>query len=263
MDEIENLSKEKNTEEEKQRFRDKTYPKIVSFALNRYALENVAFGDIQKGDKIPFENYVDKLNISYYQPEKYRKQIAGIAINSREKICIDKTDAMCAMFFHRVNLLWSAACQIVPTGDNDFYPNDFDRNLARVTFDLLPLFLNIMKVRVDCKYVYQPKKYDKWPSDLIYFRTAKFLLGIYLNKIQPLDCVDKYFSDISELPDYLRRMLMKWNQNYHLKGITADSMLYKLAILYTLDFESEKHQFIFHKKIEKWEELNKEKIEKV
>lgn len=251
------------TEEEKQRFRDKTYPKIVSFALNSYALENVAFGDIQKGDKIPFDNYVDRLNLSYYQPEKYRKQIVGIAINSKEKICIDKTDAMCAMFFHRVNSLWSAACQEVPVGGNDFFPHDFDRNLASVTFNLLPLFLSIMKNEVDCKCISSNNNYDKWPSDLLYFRTAEFLLGIYLDKIQPLDCVDKYFGDIPKLPHYIQRMLMKWNQNYHLKGITADSMLYKLAILYTIDFESEEHQFIFHKRIEKWEELNKDKIEKV
>ena len=58
----------------------------VNATMNAYAIENVIFGDLKPGDKIPFDKFVEELGLHTWQPYSVRDSIEGIAIAEDETI---------------------------------------------------------------------------------------------------------------------------------------------------------------------------------
>ena len=58
----------------------------VHSAMNAYAIENVVFGKLKQGDQIPFDRFVEELELQAFQPQSVRRYIEGVAITAKETV---------------------------------------------------------------------------------------------------------------------------------------------------------------------------------
>ena len=67
--------------------------------FNRFAMENVVLGVIQPGDKIPYEEYLDALEMKGHEQYMIREAVQGKVIEQDETITVQPMENFCRQFF--------------------------------------------------------------------------------------------------------------------------------------------------------------------
>ena len=220
---------------------------VVRVLINKYTLENVVFGDLKPNDKIPFDRFVEDLNLQQQKPYLFRERIAGNFITKDERVANRDEDEfiMECFFFHIQNVFM--AC---PNSDNAF-GGIYD--LSEYIMGLYPLFKQIIKTEVEEESrVFEPVFNDRHDEAVCYGNIAKFLISINTRHLRQGRCVDRYVKGLPYIPYYVQRLLRINKNRYLLANSDTDSLEYKLAILSAIHFMKWEHTKLFELKVQKW-----------
>lgn len=244
-----------NTTEQRQLF-EKVCQKTLNFTINAFALENITFGTLRIGEKIPFDEYFTKLNLLWLNPYKFRYQLKGIAISDDDTASIsDIQEAARRIFNNRINFLFASVCKQVPMGD-DFEPYDFAIGFKDFTNKLFLLFWDILNTETTNDKITNISDNDNNISDNTYFAIVELLSAIKMNKLRQYSKVDKYIKKMSSTPNYIERLVTENNKHYFLKNINEDNLEFKISVLHLIQFIDKGNTALFRQKLKQWEEMN-------
>ena len=222
---------------------------VVNVLMNNYTLENVAFGKLKPNDEIPFDRYVEEVNLQKFKPHLFRDSIEGNYITREERVA-DKTEEdfiMECYLFHIQNVFMAYPKCSIAFGKDNF-------GLSKFIMSLYPLFKQIIKTEVedeqlDVALVFKNKKEETVCYDSI----SKFLIAIKARGLRQGECVNRYVKDLPYIPYFVQRLLRVEKNRYLLANSDTDSLDYKLAILSAIHFMNFEHTKLFKLKAQKWE----------
>lgn len=222
--------------------------------LNSYALENVALGKLKPADKLPFDKFVEDLNLQEYKPyAAARKYIAGKFISIDEKIAdMDEEEFIKECFTFRINFVFASA----PKGKGDFGDDGlslYKNGLNKYIWSLYPLFKEIIKTEADlAPFDDMPVFKERHEEALCYEKISKFLVTIITKDLPQGSCVEKYLKDISYIPLFVQRILKNDKNRRLLANGDKDSTDFKLAVLSAIHFMKFENTKLFEQKALKW-----------
>ena len=220
---------------------------VVNVLMNNYTLENVAFGKLKPSDEIPFNRYVEELNLQRFKPNSCRDMIEGNYITRQGRVA-DKAEEdfiMGCYLFHIQNVFMAyPKCGIA------FSKDDF--GLSKFIMSLYPLFKQIIKTEVDPIDI-APIFKDRKDETTCYDGISKFLIAIKSRGLRQGECVNRYVKDLPYIPYFVQRLLRVEKNRYLLANSDTDSLDYKLAILSAIHFMNFEHTKLFELKAKKWE----------
>ena len=225
---------------------------VVNVLMNNYTLENVAFGRLKPNDEIPFNRYVEELDLQRFKPHSCRDMIEGNYI-TRDGRVADKEEEdfiMECFLFHIQNVFMAYPKCSIAFGKDDF-------GLSKFIMGLYPLFKQIIKTEVedeqlDVAPVFKDRKEEGASCDGI----SKFLIAIKVRGLRQGECVNRYVKDLPYIPYFVQRLLRTDKNRYLLANSDTDSLDYKLAILSAIHFMNIKHTKLFELKAQKWKSTN-------
>ena len=227
----------------------------VSSIFNSYAIENVIFGDLKQGDKIPFEKFVEDLELATWQPYSVRKHIGGVAITEEETI-VNKSmeffEKECFIF--HMNYVFDTAPYSKRKDDDENGLHPFNKEgLNDYIMRLYPLFHNILatKAQHDFFEIASPFS-DRAVQTACYEKIAKFLVAIITRGLRQGGCVDRYIKDLPYLPYYVKRLLKEKNGRFLLANSDTESLDFRLAVLSAIHFMNAEHTQLFELKAREW-----------
>ena len=222
---------------------------VVNVLMNNYTLENVSFGKLKPNDEIPFNRYVEDLDLQKFKPDSCRDMIEGNYI-TRDGRVADKAEEdfiMECFLFNIQNVFMAYPKCSIAFGKDDF-------GLSKFIMSLYPLFKQIIKTEVedeqlDVALVFKDRKEE----GACYDRISKFLIAIKARGLRQGECVNRYVKDLPYIPYYVQRILRTDKNRYLLANSDTDSLDYKLAILSAIHFMSWENTKLFELKAQKWE----------
>ena len=222
---------------------------VVSVLMNNYTLENVAFGKLKPNDEIPFDRYVEEVNLQKFKPHLFRDSIDGNYITREERVA-DKTEEdfiMECYLFHIQNVFMAYPKCSIAFGKDNF-------GLSKFIMSLYPLFKQIIKTEVEDEQLnLAPVFKDRKDEAACYDRISKFLIAIKARGLRQGECVNRYVKDLPYIPYFMQRLLRVEKNRYLLANSDTDSLDYKLAILSAIHFMNWEHTKLFEQKAQKWE----------
>ena len=225
---------------------------VVNVLMNNYTLENVAFGKLKTNDEIPFNRYVEELDLQRFKPNSCRDMIEGNYITREERLA-NKTEEdfiMECFLFHIQNVFMAYPKCSIAFGKDDF-------GLSKFIMSLYPLFKQIIKTEVDVEQLdFVPVFNDRKDETACYDRISKFLIAIKARGLRQGECVNRYVKDLPYVPYFVKRLLRIEKGRYLLANSDTDSLNYKLAILSAIHFMNFEHTKLFELKARKWESTN-------
>ena len=224
---------------------------VVNVLIKNYTLENVAFGELSPNDKIPFDRFIEELDLQKFNPYSFSDIIGGSYITMDGRVANRAEDEfiMECFLFQIQNVFMSAQCSIA-FGKDDFWFSKFIMNLY-------PLFKQIIKTDVEVKpSELTPVFKDRKDETACYDGIAKFLISIKARSLRQGSCVDRYVKDLPYIPYFVQRLLKQNKNRYLLANSDTDSLDYKLAILSAIHFMNWDHTKLFEQKAQKWESTN-------
>lgn len=227
----------------------------VNTVMNAYAIENVVFGDLKPGDKIPFDKFVEELELQIWQPYSVRDGIEGVAITKNETI-VDKE----LVFFEKecfilhMNFVFDTAPYSKRKGeDENGLPSFNKEGLNDYIMRLFPLFRNILATEAEHDFFEISSPFsDRAVQTACYEKIAKFLVAIITRGLRQGGCVDRYIKDVPYLPYYVKRLLKEKNGRFLLANSDTESLDFRLAILSAIHFMNAEHTQLFELKARKW-----------
>lgn len=229
----------------------------VNALLNSYTHENVAFGELKPTDTIPFDRYVDELNLQLHNPYSFRGAgIEGSAITSAETVVDREYDYFLKeCFVLNMNKVFATAPYKKREDDDDNGLHQFTKNgLNNYIMSLLPLFKLILQTEVNVDVFDLMTPFPDRPSETTYFeKIAKFLVAIQVKWLRQGSCVDRYLKGLKVLPCFVKRLLKVQKNRYLLANNDIESLDYKLALLSACRFMNPEHTRLFEIKAIKWE----------
>lgn len=250
------MDTEKATEEQKE------FTKLLNAYLvinmnalfNAYAIENVIFGDLRQGDKIPFEKFIDDLGMDA-RVFSIRENIEGVAIAAGETIAdkeLDFFEREC-FIFHMSDIFDTAPYSKRKGCDENDLRAFNKEGLRDYIMRLYPLFHNILATEVasDVFELALPFS-DRAAQTACYEKIAKFLVAVLTRGLRQGGCVDRYLKGIPYLPYYVKRLLKMKNGRCFLANSDTESLDFRLAVLSAIHFMTAKHTQLFELKIRKW-----------
>lgn len=231
---------------------------ILKVLINVYTLEKVAFGELKPGEKLPFEKYVEDLNLYRYQPYVFRKFIESDIISNNETVVekgVEEFIKECFLF--QTDLIFMKA----PKHEGNLRNGRFlkyNRGFGEFILSLYPLFKQILQTEVDIDFLDLSSVFKVRHNEMVnYENISKFLVAIKAKGLRQGSCIDRYVKNISYFPYYVKRLLKKNKNRYLLANSDTESLDYKLAILSAIHFMKFEHTKLFELKTQKWEILNK------
>lgn len=145
---------------------------VVSMRINAYALEEVIFGKIKPTEKVPFERYVQELDLLNEKPFDIRGELlAGAVIDKDEKIINRELDYFGDLFY-----TFHVKC----TYAHEMYDDRFNKseNICEYLRNLYPLFSEILKEEIFLK---NDRINDISKNDDILFAPKNHRIAFYSN----------------------------------------------------------------------------------
>ena len=220
---------------------------VVNVLMNNYTLENVTFGKLKPNDEIPFDKYVEDLDLQRFKPDSCRDMIEGNYITRQGRVA-DKAEEdfiMECFLFHIQNVFMAYPKCSIAFGKDDF-------GLSKFIMSLYPLFKQIIKTEVDSIDIVTAFTNRKDETDC-YDNISKFLIAIKARGLRQGECVNRYVKDLPYIPYFVQRLLRVEKKRYLLANSDTDSLDYKLAILSAIHFMNFEHTKLFELKAQKWE----------
>ena len=222
---------------------------VVNVLMNNYTLENVAFGKLKPNDEIPFDRYVEEVNLQKFKPHLFRDSIEGNYITREERVA-DKTEEdfiMECYLFHIQNVFMAYPKCSIAFGKDNF-------GLSKFIMSLYPLFKQIIKTEVEDEQLnLAPVFKDRKDETDCYDGISKFLIAIKARGLRQGECVNRYVRNLPYIPYFVQRLLKQNKNRYLLANSDTDSLDYKLAILSAIHFMSWENTKLFELKAQKWE----------
>ena len=227
----------------------------VNSIMNAYAIENVVFGDLNPGDKVSFDRYVEELQLQSWQPYSVRDCIEGDAITAEEKIAEKDMDFFYSeCFILHMNSVFDSAPQSTRKEDDENGLRPFmKKGLSDYIMRLYPLFKSIMQEEVEHDFFELASPFpDRTLQTACYEKIAKFLVAVMTQGLRQGNCVDRYVKGIPYLPYYVKKVLKIKNGRYLLANSDTESLDFRLAYLSAMQFMNAEHTQLFERKARKW-----------
>ncbi len=227
----------------------------VNEIMNGYAIENVVFGDLKPGDKIPFDKFVEDLQLHSWQPYSVRDSIEGVAIAGDETI-VDKEivffEKECFIF--HMNYVFDTAPYSKKKDEDENGLRPFNKEgLNDYIMRLFPLFRNILETEAEHDFFEIASPFsDRVAQTECYKKIAKFLVAIITRGLRQGGCVDRYIKGLPYLPYYVKRLLKEKNGRFLLANSDTESLDFRLAVLSAIHFMNAEHTQLFELKARKW-----------
>ena len=225
---------------------------VVNVLMNNYTLENVVFGKLKPNDEIPFNRYVEELDLQKFNPHSCGDMIEGNYITRDGRVakkCEEDFIMECFLFNIQNVFMAYPKCSIA-FGKDDF-------GLSKFIMSLYPLFKQIIKTEVEVEQLnLAPVFKDRKDETDCYDRISKFLIAIKARGLRQGECVNRYVKDLPYIPYFVKRLLRVEKNRYLLANSDTDSLDYKLAILSAIHFMNFEHTKLFELKAHKWERPN-------
>ena len=227
----------------------------INAIFNAYAIENVVFGDLKPGEKIPFEKFVEDLGLHTWQPYTVRDCIEGIAITHEETIADEEIvffEKEC--FISRMNDVFVYAPQRMREDeDENGLPPFKKEGLGNYIMQLFPLFQAILATKVEHSFFESvPLFSDRAAVAAYYEKISKFLVAVFTRGLRQGRCVDRYLKDVPYLPYYVKRIVKLRKGHILLANSDTESLEFQLAVLSAMHFMSAEHTLLFERKAQKW-----------
>ena len=222
---------------------------VVNVLMNNYTLENVAFGKLKPNDEIPFDRYVEELDLYKFKPHSCWDMMEGNYITRGGRVA-DKAEEdfiMECFLFHIQNVFMAYPKFSIAFGKDNF-------GLSKFIMSLYPLFKQIIKTEVEDEQLnLAPVFEDRKEETVCYDSISKFLIAIKARGLRQGECVNRYVKDLPYIPYFVQRLLRVEKNRYLLTNSDTDSLDYKLAILSAIHFMSWENTKLFELKAQKWE----------
>ena len=222
---------------------------VVNVLMNNYTLENVAFGKLKSNNEIPFDRYVEELDLYKFKPHSCWDMVEGNYI-TRDGRVDDKAEEdfiMECFLFHIQNVFTAYPKCSIAFGKDDF-------GLSKFIISLYPLFKQIIKTEVEADPFDFALVFNERNAETVcYEKISKFLVAIKARGLRQGDCVNRYVKDLPYIPYFVQRLLRVEKNRYLLANSDTDSLDYKLAILSAIHFMNWEHTKLFELKAQKWE----------
>ncbi len=232
----------------------------VCALADSYALENIAFGKLRQGDKIPFDKFVTDLELQPLNPYAYRDKIEGLAIS--EELTVPGLDTelfLKELFADKMNTVFETA----PKKGCDYDDNGlyyFKFGLKEYIRELYPLYIEILETDVEPDlFDISDVSSDRTFEAACYGKIAKFVAAIKTKGLRQGSCVDRYVKDLPRLPYFVKKLLKVQKNRCLLANSDTESVGYKLAVLSSIKFMNPAHTRLFELKAKKWAENRPDK----
>ena len=227
----------------------------VNSIFNAYVIENVVFGDLKPGDKIPFDKFIEDLELTAWKVYCVRDSIEGVAIAEDETIA-DKEIAFFEKecFIFHMNYVFDTAPYSKRKDDDENGLRPFNKEgLSDYIMRLFPLFQNILATEAEHNFFETASPFpDRVVQTAYYEKIAKFLVAIITRGLRQGSCVDRYIKDVPYLPYYVKRLLKEKNGRFLLANSDTESLDFRLAVLSAIHFMNAEHTQLFELKARKW-----------
>lgn len=226
---------------------------IANSIVNEYAVERVAFGFENPGDKAPIDLYLRDSHLSINDFGS-RQDIPGVYIDEQECISAEQDYAEYArdLFVMQAERIFSDAPKDVRLERGGEEIPILPR-FRKYLFGLLPLFTEILKVEVE------HDAFDLIPSerenDAEYPLWQKFVTEILLKPIRSGIQINRYVKNISNAPNYIRRLIEKKGRNFYLKPVDIHSYEYAFALFSLMRFVNYGNVRLLELKMLEWERI--------
>lgn len=228
----------------------------VNSLMNAYAIENVVFGDLKQGEKIPFDKFVSDLQIAEWRPHAVREYIEGTAINGDETVADKGME-----FFYRenfsfhMNYIFESAPYSKRKECDEYGLFPFvQEGLNAYIMSFYPLFKQVLQTEVKHEFFEIVSPFpDRAAQTDCYIKIAKFLVAVKTRRLRQGGCVDRYVKNLPYLPYYVKRILKVKNGRYLLANSDTESIEFRLAVLSAIHFMNAEHTQIFELKSRDWE----------
>lgn len=226
----------------------------VTTLTNQYALENIAFGKLRPKDQIPFDRFVEELELQKCDPYAYRDCIEGIAITKEETVPDEDIEIFLKeCFVSRMNFVFKSAPKKGSDYDDDGL-HCYLNGLNEYIMQLYLLFKEILHTEVTPDFFESGRLFPDRPTETAcYEKIAKFVVSIKTRLLRQGGCVDRYVKNLPYLPVYVKRLLKIHKSRYLLANSDTSSLDYKLAVLSAMQFMNPEHTKLFELKAIEWE----------
>ena len=226
----------------------------INSLFNSYAIENVAFGDLKPGDKIPFDKFMEDLCLEAWRYDSIRNSIVGIAIAEDETVVkcdIDFFYREC--FISNMNTLFGSAPQNMGRDNDENGLSPFVKDgLNSYIMRLLPLFQDILKTEAEHNF-FDPALHfpDRVCEAVGYERIANFIVAILTRGLRQGRCVDRYINELFYLPYFVKKLLKMKKGRCFLANSDGESLDFQFAVLSSIRFMNTEHTELFDRKAQK------------
>lgn len=231
---------------------------LSNILFNDFALENIVLKKISPGSNIPYNLYLEELQLKPYEIYLSRKSIAGGIIDEEEKIRIKPNQEYFTQYYiDQVNCIFKNAPKHKYTS-NSLLIFPFKYDLKNYLQELYFLFEEIIDIKIEAKFFELISNINSRVEMIANNKLSqRFIAAIKLKKLRRGSRVDRYIKDIPCPSDLLKKLYCEKNGHYILVCNDVNNIEYKLALLSCFSFHTTENQKLFELKIKKWEEKYK------
>lgn len=229
----------------------------VNSLFNAYAIENVIFGNLKTGDSIPYDKFIEDLQLNAWQVYSVRNCIEGAAIGEDGTILekeIDFFEKECFIF--HMNYVFESATYKKKKDDDKNGLHAFTKEgLNDYIMRLYPLFKEILATEAEYDFFELASPFpDRFSQTSCYEKIAKFLVTVITRGHRQGGFVDRYVKNLPYMPYYVKRLLKVKNGRWLLVNSDLESLDFRLAVLSAIHFMNAEHTQLFELKARKWAE---------
>ena len=221
--------------------------------FNLYTCENILFKRLNPADKIPFEKYIEDLDIRKLANSSF--DFDGDYI---ENGCVKDIDFdRCCFDYYREKIEYIFCDYPTAKGyendDNDL--EHYKNGLYEYLKDLYSLFVKIMKTAIEPDlFATVPDILDKPNLIKYYSKATKFVTAIKIKHLRQGSRIDRYVKELPFLSPFVNRLVKKHKGHFLLANSDTNSLDYKFALLSCIRFYNEENAKLFELKTLRYEE---------
>ena len=225
--------------------------------FNNYALENVVLGNIKPGDQIPYDFYIESLNLRRHELFMLRHAMNGKIINKQECVIEQDMERYYRLFFiDQINEIFETAPKYKDEPNNDLprYKYGLQEYLQR----LYDLYKDIIETEIHPEFyelIYPLQNRHELIKNFAFAK--RFVAAIKLKKLKQGSRIDRYATYIIYRSEFLNRLVKSNKSHYLLANSDTNSLDYKLALLSCFTFYSSENASLFELKIKEWERTHR------
>lgn len=220
--------------------------------FNLYTCENIIFNRLKPADKVPYEKYIEDLDIPKLANSSY--DFDG---NYIENGCVKEVDFNHSCFDYYREKIEFVFCDypIAKGYESDDDLEHYKNGLYEYLKDLYNLFVDIMKTEIEPDlFVAVPDILNKSELPKYYAITTKFVTAIKTKHLRQGSRIDRYVKELPFLSPFVKRLVKKHKGHFLLANSDTNSLDYKFALLSCIRFYSEENAKLFELKTLRYEE---------